>query len=191
MIGLQHYEIAQWTNIGPWGGGEWARGTLKVNSPVLQSARPRAVDSGEAKMRTASWENVDKHMPRKIRNNQGSLKGESVVAAILSSRMEQSYCTSGFFRFQARFLTSSAPILTITHYLRMCFTQRVILYAPPVVTSMSLRHVCKRRTFSKIKNLRFQNYDDYNYIINFGIKSKGLSLSLFEGLCSEIKMCWL
>ena len=39
------------------------------NSPVLQSARPRAVDSGEAKMRTASWENVDKQMPRKIRNN--------------------------------------------------------------------------------------------------------------------------
>ena len=34
------------------------------NSPVLQSARPRAVDSGEAKMRTASWENVDKQMPR-------------------------------------------------------------------------------------------------------------------------------
>ena len=31
-----------------------------MNSPVLQSARPRAVDSGEAKMRTASWENVDK-----------------------------------------------------------------------------------------------------------------------------------
>ena len=40
-----------------------------INSPVLQSARPRAVDSGEAKMRTASWENVDKQMPRKIRNN--------------------------------------------------------------------------------------------------------------------------
>ena len=52
---------------------------------------------------------------------QGSLKGESVVAAILSSRMEQSYCTSGVFRFQARFLTSSAPILTITHYLRTLF----------------------------------------------------------------------
>ena len=67
---------------------------------------------------------------------QGSLKGESVVAAILSSRMEQSYCTSGFFRFQARFLTSSAPFLTITHYLHMCFTKRVTLYAPPVVTSI-------------------------------------------------------
>ena len=40
-----------------------------ANSPVLQSARPRAVDSGEAKMRTASWENVDKQMPHKIRNN--------------------------------------------------------------------------------------------------------------------------
>ena len=40
-----------------------------IDSPVLQSARPRAVDSGEAKMRTASWENVDKQMPRKIRNN--------------------------------------------------------------------------------------------------------------------------
>ena len=37
---------------------------LRRNSPVLQSARPRAVDSGEAKMRTASWENVDKQMPR-------------------------------------------------------------------------------------------------------------------------------
>ena len=65
--------------------------------------------------------------------------GESVVAAILSSRMEQSYCTSGLFRFQARFLTSSAPIWTITHYLRMCITQRITLYAPSVVTSMSLR----------------------------------------------------
>ena len=42
---------------------------LHFNSPVLQSARPRAVDSEEAKMRTASWENVDKQMPRKIRNN--------------------------------------------------------------------------------------------------------------------------
>ena len=29
--------------------------------------------------------------------NQGNLKGESVVAAILPSRMEVSYCTSGFF----------------------------------------------------------------------------------------------
>ena len=29
---------------------------------------------------------------------QGNLKGESVVAAILLSRMEASYCTSGFFR---------------------------------------------------------------------------------------------
>ena len=85
-----------------------------------------------------------------LRKFQGSLKGESVVAAILSSRMEQSYCTSGFFRFQARFLTSSAPILTITHYLRMCFTQRVILYAPPVVTSMSLRHV-REGHFQKLK----------------------------------------
>ena len=40
-----------------------------INSPVLQSARPRAVDSGEAKMRTASRENVDKQMPRNLRNN--------------------------------------------------------------------------------------------------------------------------
>ena len=61
---------------------------------------------------------------------QGSLKGESVVAAILSSRMEQSYCTSGFFRFQARFLTSSAPILTITHYLR---TQATFTSGGPLV----------------------------------------------------------
>ena len=76
--------------------------------------------------------------PPAVNEPQGSLKGESVVAAILSSRMEQSYCTSGFFRFQARFLTSSTPILTITHYLHMCFTKRVTLYSPPVVTSMSL-----------------------------------------------------
>ena len=34
--------------------------SIVSNSPVLQSARPRAVDSGEAKMRTASWGNVDK-----------------------------------------------------------------------------------------------------------------------------------
>ena len=30
-------------------------------------------------------------------SNQGNLKGESVVAAILESCMEQKYCTSGFF----------------------------------------------------------------------------------------------
>ena len=30
------------------------------NSPVLQFGAPPAIDSGEAKMRTASWENVDK-----------------------------------------------------------------------------------------------------------------------------------
>ena len=34
------------------------------NSPVLQFGAPPAIDSGEAKMRTASWENVDKQMPR-------------------------------------------------------------------------------------------------------------------------------
>ena len=39
MIGLQHYEIAQWTNIGPWGGGEWARGTLKVNWSKLPNMK--------------------------------------------------------------------------------------------------------------------------------------------------------
>ena len=33
-----------------------------------------------------------------ITTNQGNLKGESVVAAILPSRMEVSYCTSRFFR---------------------------------------------------------------------------------------------
>ena len=32
-----------------------------------------------------------------MRTYQGNLKGESVVAAILSSSMEASYCTSGFF----------------------------------------------------------------------------------------------
>ena len=37
MIGLQHYEIAQWTNIGP--GGEWARGTLKVNWSKLPNMK--------------------------------------------------------------------------------------------------------------------------------------------------------
>ena len=30
--------------------------------------------------------------------DQGNLKGESVLAAILPSHMEVSYCTSGFFR---------------------------------------------------------------------------------------------
>ena len=30
-------------------------------------------------------------------NDQGNLKGESFVAAILLSRMKASYCTSGFF----------------------------------------------------------------------------------------------
>ena len=33
-----------------------------------------------------------------VRNNQGNLKGESAVAAILPSRMEASFCTSRFFR---------------------------------------------------------------------------------------------
>ena len=32
-----------------------------------------------------------------ITDNQGNFKGESVVAAILPSRMEVSYCTSRFF----------------------------------------------------------------------------------------------
>ena len=32
-----------------------------LNSPVLQFGAPPAIDSGEAKIRTASWENVDKH----------------------------------------------------------------------------------------------------------------------------------
>ena len=30
------------------------------NSPVLQFGEPPAINSGEAKMCTASWENVDK-----------------------------------------------------------------------------------------------------------------------------------
>ena len=34
----------------------------------------------------------------KVGENQGNLKGESVVTAILPSRMEVSYGTSGFFR---------------------------------------------------------------------------------------------
>ena len=39
---------------------------------------------------------------------QGNLKGESVVAAILPSRMEVSYCTSGFFR-QTNFAKRELP----------------------------------------------------------------------------------
>ena len=38
---------------------------MSCNSPVLQFGAPLAIDSGEAKIRTASWENVNKHMPRK------------------------------------------------------------------------------------------------------------------------------
>ena len=34
----------------------------KFNSPVLQFGEPPAIDSGEAKICTASWENVDKQM---------------------------------------------------------------------------------------------------------------------------------
>ena len=34
------------------------------NSPVLQFGAPPAINSREAKIRTASWENVDKQMPR-------------------------------------------------------------------------------------------------------------------------------
>ena len=34
------------------------------NSPVLQFGAPPAINSREAKVRTASWENVDKQMPR-------------------------------------------------------------------------------------------------------------------------------
>ena len=41
------------------------------------------------------WFSVDL---KNIGKNQGNLKGESVVAAILPSCMEASYCTSGFFR---------------------------------------------------------------------------------------------
>ena len=35
-------------------------------------------------------------------HDQGNLKGESAVVAILPSRMEVSYCTSGFVRSKAR-----------------------------------------------------------------------------------------
>ena len=38
-------------------------GQRNHNSPVLQFGAPPAIDSGEVKIRTASWENVDKHMP--------------------------------------------------------------------------------------------------------------------------------
>ena len=99
------------------------------------------------------FEKLYKHPEAICLINQGSLKGESVVAAIVSSRIEQSYCTSGFFRFQARFLTSSAPILTITHYLRMCFfpTRNLIR------TSRGNINVPKRRTFSKIKKFKISS----------------------------------
>ena len=106
------------------------------------------------------------------------------MAAILSSRMEQSYCTSGFFRFQARFLTSSAPIWTITHYLRMCFTQRITLYAPSVVTSMSLR----RGHFQKLKIYDF--FKIMMFTIAFLVSNqRAYHYRSFEGSYSEIKMC--
>ena len=35
-----------------------------MNSPVLQFGAPPAIDSGEAKMRTASWEMSTNKMPR-------------------------------------------------------------------------------------------------------------------------------
>ena len=37
--------------------------TSLPNSSVLQFGVPPAIDSGEAKICTASWENVDKQMP--------------------------------------------------------------------------------------------------------------------------------
>ena len=62
---------------------------------------------------TASYQNSTEKKKKKKKNlhfltcftplrgdqycSQGNLKGESVVAAILPSRMEISYCTSGFF----------------------------------------------------------------------------------------------
>ena len=38
------------------------------NSPILQFGAPLGIDSGEAKIRAASWENGDKHICREIRN---------------------------------------------------------------------------------------------------------------------------
>ena len=34
------------------------------NSPILQFSAPPTIDSGESRMRNASWENVHKQMPR-------------------------------------------------------------------------------------------------------------------------------
>ena len=48
-------------------------------------------------------------------SNQGNLKEESVVAAILSSRMEASYCTTGFFRSKARQTISLSYSCLFTH----------------------------------------------------------------------------
>ena len=39
-----------------------------------------------------------RELPTGLWKYQGNLKGESVVATILLSCMEVSYCTSGFFR---------------------------------------------------------------------------------------------
>ena len=54
----------------------------------------------------------------------GNLKGESAVVVILSSRMEASYCTSGFFRSPSNFVKHELPLphgltcksCTHTHY---------------------------------------------------------------------------
>ena len=60
-------------------------------------------------------------------SDQGNLKGESVVAAILPSRMEVSYCTSRFFRSQACqviFVKREMPFLrevkSCTHIVSLC-----------------------------------------------------------------------
>ena len=46
-------------------------------------------------LRCCMW--FEKYMHGVVWWNQGNLKGESVVAAILPSRMEVGYCTFGFF----------------------------------------------------------------------------------------------
>ena len=38
-----------------------------LNSPVLHFGAPPAIDSEEVKIRTESWENVDKYMPRNMK----------------------------------------------------------------------------------------------------------------------------
>ena len=102
---------------------------------------------------------------------QGNLKGESVVAAILPSRMVVHYCTSGFFRSEAR-QASVSCLSCVVFKSRTHNDYRMVNHTVTIMCTDCAECSCQIRRYNNSPPCVTFNMAAAPYSVNTGVKKE-------------------